>query len=204
MRNCVMTSRGRAPTAMRMPISRVRSVTETSIMFMMPMPPTTSEIAATLTSKIVSDWLADCTVESTCDRFWMVKSSSSEFVILWRCSSNCCTSFWTLFTFAGLFAVKTMLFTYWLWFRRCIAVLRGMKTMSSAFAPKPVEPFDASVPTTVKGTLLMRTCWPTGSMPAEKRLSTTVCPRTATFLPLCSSESEMKLPSCIVQLPICW
>ena len=42
-----MMSRLRAPTAMRMPISRVRSVTETSMMFMMPMPPTSSEIAAT-------------------------------------------------------------------------------------------------------------------------------------------------------------
>ena len=31
---------GFAPTAMRMPISRVRSVTLTSMMFMMPMPPT--------------------------------------------------------------------------------------------------------------------------------------------------------------------
>ena len=32
--------------ARRMPISRVRSVTVASMMFMMPMPPTTSEIAA--------------------------------------------------------------------------------------------------------------------------------------------------------------
>ena len=32
---------------MRIPISRVRSVTETSMMFMMPMPPTTSEISPT-------------------------------------------------------------------------------------------------------------------------------------------------------------
>ena len=39
-------SRPRAPTAMRMPISRVRSVTETSMMFMMPIPPTSSETAA--------------------------------------------------------------------------------------------------------------------------------------------------------------
>ena len=44
-RNCSMMSRLRAPTAMRMPISRVRSVTDTSMMFMMPMPPTSSEIA---------------------------------------------------------------------------------------------------------------------------------------------------------------
>ena len=35
----------RAPIALRMPISRVRSVTVTSMMFMMPMPPTSSEIA---------------------------------------------------------------------------------------------------------------------------------------------------------------
>ena len=45
-RNCVSTSEPRAPMAMRMPISRVRSVTETSMMFMMPMPPTSSEIEA--------------------------------------------------------------------------------------------------------------------------------------------------------------
>ena len=36
----------RAPSALRMPISRVRSVTLTSMMFMMTIPPTTSEISA--------------------------------------------------------------------------------------------------------------------------------------------------------------
>ena len=40
-------SRRRAPSALRMPISRVRSVTDTSMMFMITMPPTSSEIAAT-------------------------------------------------------------------------------------------------------------------------------------------------------------
>jgi len=35
-----------APMALRMPISRVRSVTDTSMMFMMPMPPTSSEMPA--------------------------------------------------------------------------------------------------------------------------------------------------------------
>ena len=35
-----------APRAFRIPISRVRSVTETSMMFMMPMPPTSSDTAA--------------------------------------------------------------------------------------------------------------------------------------------------------------
>ena len=41
-----MMSRRFAPIARRIPISRVRSVTVASMMFMMPMPPTTSEIAA--------------------------------------------------------------------------------------------------------------------------------------------------------------
>ncbi len=36
----------RAPSALRTPISRVRSVTETSMMFMITMPPTTNEIEA--------------------------------------------------------------------------------------------------------------------------------------------------------------
>ena len=38
--------RSLAPSALRMPISRVRSVTDTIIMFIMPMPPTSREMAA--------------------------------------------------------------------------------------------------------------------------------------------------------------
>src|SRR5713101_5229507 len=41
----------RAPTAMRRPISRVRSVTDTSMMFMIPMPPTSRETEAIAASK---------------------------------------------------------------------------------------------------------------------------------------------------------
>ena len=43
-----------APSAMRMPISRVRSVTLTSMMFMMPMPPTSRLTPAMLASRIVN------------------------------------------------------------------------------------------------------------------------------------------------------
>ena len=43
-----------APIALRMPISRVRSVTVTSMMFMTPIPPTSSEIAATAPSSSVN------------------------------------------------------------------------------------------------------------------------------------------------------
>ena len=46
-------SAGRAPTAMRRPISRVRSVTDTSMMFMMPTPPTISDTRATNSSERV-------------------------------------------------------------------------------------------------------------------------------------------------------
>ena len=50
-------SRRFAPTALRTPISRVRSVTETSMMFMIVMPPTSNEIADTpsVTRKIAPE-----------------------------------------------------------------------------------------------------------------------------------------------------
>ncbi len=50
-RNCMSTSFSRAPIARRMPISRVRSVTDTSMMFMIPIPPTRRLTAATALSR---------------------------------------------------------------------------------------------------------------------------------------------------------
>jgi hypothetical protein len=43
-RNCSRIAFLGAPSALRTPISRVRSVTATSMMFMTPMPPTSSEM----------------------------------------------------------------------------------------------------------------------------------------------------------------
>ena len=60
IRNCDCTCLVRAPTAMRMPISRVRSVTETSMMFMIPMPPTSSETAAIPPSSSVITCVVAC------------------------------------------------------------------------------------------------------------------------------------------------
>ena len=51
--NCRMISFFFAPSDLRMPISRVRSVTETNMMFIMPMPPTSSEMPAMPTSTMV-------------------------------------------------------------------------------------------------------------------------------------------------------
>jgi len=50
-------SRRFAPSARRMPISRVRSVMVASMMFMMPMPPTIREIAAMEPSTMFEDAL---------------------------------------------------------------------------------------------------------------------------------------------------
>ncbi len=81
-------SRVRAPTAMRSPISRVLSVTETSMMFMIPMPPTSRLTEATLISRPVI-------VCASCVRVWAIsstvrteKSSSSGFWMRWRWRSS--------------------------------------------------------------------------------------------------------------------
>ena len=72
-----------APTAIRKPISLVRSVTETSMMFMMPIPATSNEKAAattrmTVTVSIVEDMVS---IISACER--MVKSSTASALSLW-------------------------------------------------------------------------------------------------------------------------
>ena len=57
---CDMMSERRAPSALRRPISRVRSLTTISMMFMMTMPPTTSDSATTPISTakmpLVAEW----------------------------------------------------------------------------------------------------------------------------------------------------
>ena len=80
-------SRRRAPTAMRSPISRVRSVTDTSMMFMMPMPPTSSETDAIAASKyVITREASSCTCVSLGMR--TVKSSSWFCGRRWRWRSS--------------------------------------------------------------------------------------------------------------------
>ena len=59
-----------------MPISRVRSVTETSMMFMIPIPPTTSEMPAIEPSRIVKVCVIWLKVARKSSWLWIVKSSS--------------------------------------------------------------------------------------------------------------------------------
>ena len=74
-----------APIAMRTPISRVRSVTETSMMFMIPIPPTRSETPAIdqRRTAIVRDCCSACWSISVCER--IMKSSSWPAALLILC-----------------------------------------------------------------------------------------------------------------------
>ena len=67
-----------APMAMRMPISRVRSVTLTSMMFMIPMPPTSSDTAATMARRSVTVRLLSSWALAISARFRIEKSSSAR------------------------------------------------------------------------------------------------------------------------------
>ncbi len=53
IKNCCSMSPVLAPTAIRTPISRVRSLTDTSMMFITPMPPTIREMSAIMAIKRV-------------------------------------------------------------------------------------------------------------------------------------------------------
>ena len=83
-RNWARMSRPRAPMALRMPISRVRSRTDTSMMFMMPMPPTTSEMDAMPASRMVSSSLMESTDASSWAWSAMLKSSVPPDAMAWR------------------------------------------------------------------------------------------------------------------------
>ena len=76
MMNCRRMSQVFAPTDIRMPISRVRSVTETSMMFMMPIPPTSSETDAIAARSMPMTWVACSRASIIWVRFRTVKSFS--------------------------------------------------------------------------------------------------------------------------------
>ena len=88
VRNCCRMSRMRAPVAMRTPISRVRSVTLTSMMFMTPMPPTSSEIAAIEPSRIVSVFCVSVAVSRSATPC----CGSGSPRVRCRASSSACTA----------------------------------------------------------------------------------------------------------------
>ena len=80
-KNCLKISRFAAPSAFLNPISRVLSVTATSIIFIMPIPPTTREIAAIETSKSVKMFVTVPMRKARSACVWTKKSSFSGSVI---------------------------------------------------------------------------------------------------------------------------
>ena len=93
MRNWLRMSRPRAPRALRMPISRVRSRTETSMMFMIPIPPTTSAIEAMPPSSSVSVPLI---VEAACSSWvWSKIWKSSLSVAPMPCRTRRSSAIWS-------------------------------------------------------------------------------------------------------------
>ena len=86
-RNCISTWPASAPMASRMPISRVRSVTETSMMFMMPMPPTSRLTPATADSRPVRTPVMPVSTLAIWAMSKTLKSSRSPIPI-WRRSRN--------------------------------------------------------------------------------------------------------------------
>src|SRR3989442_1644796 len=97
VRNCSRTCTRRAPIAMRMPISRVRSVTETSRMFMMPIPPTRSEIEATAASSTAMIRLLLSGPRAS----WLRVRTSKAFVAAGRIGWRACRASGTDWVFAG-------------------------------------------------------------------------------------------------------
>ncbi len=78
-----------------MPISRVRSVTETSMMFMMPIPPTIRLIPATAVTIWVSKVVVPVSVALICAVSKMLKSSCLAPVMLRRSRSRSVIEDWT-------------------------------------------------------------------------------------------------------------
>ena len=82
MRNCMRMSVLVAPMALRIPISRVRSVTDTSMIFITPIPPTRSEMVATPARNIVIVPVTAVTDESISDMELIENGASSVGAVL--------------------------------------------------------------------------------------------------------------------------
>ena len=74
--NWATTSRAVAPTARRTPISRTRSCTVASMMFMMPIPPTRSDIPAMAASTALNIRCSFCSSCRSCSGSTRAKSST--------------------------------------------------------------------------------------------------------------------------------
>ena len=186
-RNTARMCRRLAPIARIRPISEVRSDTETSITFMMPMPATESEIAAIATSASVSTPSTVPSVSTTASWVRMVKSTSPS----WRSWSTALTLSRTLSRSAWA-RVCRIIRNSPARLKSCIAVATGMIAMSSRLMPT-WRPRGSSTPMTRARRSPMRTEPPTACSPGKSSVAV-LYPSTTTGAPRRTSPSGRKLP----------
>ena len=192
----------RAPTAMRRPISFVRSVTLTYMMFMIPMPPTTSEIPAMAASSMVIIPVTVSIVSMISCMEFIVKLFSSPSFRRWLRRSTSSISFMAKSVASSVTALHCMPCRWLCESIRFITVVNGASTISSWSIPMLLVPLLSSTPTTWKGIWFTRMLLPMGSS-LGKRLSTMVLPITTTLAAVFTSCSENISPSCIFSWRIC-
>ena len=196
MRNCARMSRPRAPTAMRRPISRVRSVTLTSMMFMMPMPPMIRLMPATAASSSVITRLASSCACRISDRLRTLKVSSPPGGTFrrWRSRSRTLssTAFMSCPSRTLMLMLQMRLTLPPAFQMRLRKVDMGMITVSSWSCPMLFWPLRASTPITVNGTPRTRITWSIGSSSPNSSRAT-VCPSHTTLAePDCSAASNRR------------
>ena len=184
-----------------MPISFVLSVTDTSIIFIMPIPPTSSDTPAIDPNKSDIVLTADCIVSIICVKFLTWKSSSCFFPILclnFKSSvTSCSAAFIELESFAFMFIILTVPGKFVPKTFFCPVVI-GIMTKSSWSCPIEFCPLDSSKPITLNGTPPILTVRPIGSR-SPKSSFATVFPIIATFDILDISSSIKLRPRLIFQ-----
>ena len=120
-----------APTARRTPISRVRSVTVTNMMFMIPMPPTSSETEAMLARSSVNVRLVSCCAWRISSGLRRLKSSGAPARRWWRWRSRRTICSLAGRMASGEIAEHTMSSSQLVPLSLCSAVVKGMRIVSS-------------------------------------------------------------------------
>ena len=189
-----------APMALRMPISRVRSATETNMMFMMPMPPTNSDrpVMNKPTAAIVPATRWKLLIKVSC---WLMEKSSSSPGGTRRIFRSAPRSS----SFASSRRSGAMAFTWMmndgLLQKPPMSCLTGMRMKLSRLNSPIKLPCTASVPTTSKLYGPSRIVSPSGDWP-WKRFVTTFAPITHTGRAPSDSSAEKKRPSAMLIPPV--
>src|SRR5256884_675422 len=194
-RNWRRLARRVAPRDLRIPISRVRSVTLMSMMFMITIPPTTMPMATTAGTTVKMTRVRLCQKEMSPSAVSTEKSSSwpgrSRCAI--RMASSAPSMASATWSAAGLLTEITVVGARP---SRASNVVRGSITNPSHDCPSTV-PFFAMTPLIVNVQPRTRTRWPTARATSSNSFSATSNPRIATRRRCCTSTSVSGSPAAI-------